>query len=214
MPGYGFADDELQKLFAEAGDAVKKKKAEPTPPAVSLSESTPHVEVAPMDVAPVAPPTVSAAPAAPAAAGEDEFMAPVALRPMAPPATTAAGAVRIMGGEQTDSGLVARTAAGDTVTLPWAQIKKLSLARIVSNNYLAFMSGTTMYYFSDENVAYKGLLKQMAATLNLNWRALVNELAARVSDASDPGLQALTGAGGMVPKHLDTASFFSAVRAR
>lgn len=196
MPGFGFADDELQKLFAEAGAAVKKKVTEPGPP---VAPAAPTLE-------PVAPPPVPVA-----ADGDFPVAVPVA-RPSAPAA--AGGEVRLTGGEQTDAALVARTQAGGSVTVPWGQIRGLSVGRVVDKAVLAFVYGGTLYYFSDDNVSYKGLLKQMASTQPMNWRALVNELAAQVSDKSEAGVQAVSGGGGMIPKYLDQGAFFNAVRAR
>lgn len=207
MPGFGFADDELQKLFAEAGAAVKKKTNEPaaTPPPAAATPA-----------APTPPPAETSAPP-PAMADEDFQLAAPTQRPAAPPPAApvaAGGEVRLMGGEQTDAALIGRTQAGASVTVPWGQVRGLSVGRVADKAMLAFVHGGTLYYFSDDNVSYKGLLKQMASTQPMNWRALVNEIAAQVPDKSEAGIQAVTGAGGMIPKYLEQGAFFSAVRAR
>lgn len=207
MPGYGFADDELQKLFAEAGQAVQKAKV--TPPAASPAPvSTPSQEEVKAEVS---------APKAPAPLADDDFeLSAPAAKPAAPPPAPAGpgGEVRLVGGEQTDAALVARTQAGASVNVPWSQIKGLSLGRVIDKSVLAFVHGGTLYWFGDDNTAYKGLLRQMASTQPMNWRALVGEIAGHVSDTSEAGVQAVTGGGGMVPKYLDMGAFFNAVRAR
>jgi hypothetical protein len=208
MPGFGFEDDELKKLFAEAGEAVKKAKV--TPSEAPAPPPPPPAAAAPEPAAPSAP---SAPEPVTETADESDFQVQPVARPAAP-APSGEGAVRLGGGEQTDAALVARTTAGSTVNIPWGQIKNLSLGRVVDRNILAFLYNGTVYYFNDENVAYKGLLRQMAATLTMNWRGLVNEIAAQVSDKSDPGIQAVTGAGGMVPKFLDLGAFLNGVRSR
>lgn len=212
MPGYGFADDELQKLFAEAGEAVKKKVTEAAAPAPAPVAPVPPP--AAVSAAPVAPPPP--APAPPPVADDDDFkLVPPVQRSATPVAPVAAGdEVRLTGGEQTDAALVGRTQAGQSVTLPWGQIRGLSVGRLADKAILAFVHGGTLYYFSDDNVSYRGLLKQMASTQPMNWRALVNELAAQIPDKSEAGVQAITGGGGMIPKYLDQGAFFNTVRAR
>lgn len=239
MPGFGFEDDELKKLFAEAGEVVKKAKVSPSetpaaqPPAAPAAP--PPVAPAAPPPAPVVPPVLARVPEAPpppppqstpASAmppppppaapplgdAEDDFQVQPMQKPAAP--ASADGTVRLGGGELTDAALIARSTGGSTVSIPWGQIKNLSLARVIDRNILAFVFQGTLYYFNDENVAYKGLLKQLQATLTMNWRQLVNEIASHVADKSDPGIQAVTGGGGMVPKFLDMGAFFNAVRSR
>ncbi len=213
MPGFGFADDELKKLFAEAGEAVKKARTEP-PPAAAVRPS-PIVSETP--AAPPADPVPSPPEASfPDLTPEESFI-PEPLTPVQPARNTPQGgeaAVRLQGGEQTETALVARTLDGETVTLPWASVRRLCLGRIGERNLLALTANNVLYFFSDDNVAYKGLLKQMAPTLTMNWRGLVNELATRISDRSDSGVQAVTGGGGTVPRYVDAASFFKTVRAQ
>lgn len=202
MPGYGFADDELQKLFAEAGNAVKKKVAEPGAAAAPPAAPAPSAD---------ATPTGAAAPS------EDDFtISTPTPRPTAsaPAAAASGGETRLVGGEQTDAALVGRTQAGTQVTISWGQIKGLSLGRVGERMILAFTAGGALYWFSDDNVAYKGLLRQMASTQPMNWRNLVNEIAEHVADRSDAGVQAVSGAGGMVPKFLEQGAFFNGVRGR
>lgn len=295
MPGFGIEDDELKKLFAEAGEAVKKARVTPsegpmtldTPPAGPRTPSpsppsreifgspaarprTPSPSPPARDIfsSPAAQPRSSGSfpvpssearssgsfpipskearssgsfpvpsnearssgsfripsnearssgaipiPAAAQGGGSDEFTLEPVARPAAAPAP-ADGTVRLSGGEQTDAALVARTTGGATVTIPWTHIKALTLGRVAERSVLAFLFNGTVYYFNDENVVYKGLLRQMATTLTLNWRSLVNEIASHVADKSDPGIAAMTGSGGMVPKFYEMSGLLNALRAR
>lgn len=281
MPGFGIEDDELKKLFAEAGEAVKKarvsqateKEADPLTDVPSASESTASsaspspAEAGSAPAAPSTPPLFPTTSKPPSLSALSRSSAPTSARPPAPTQPTVArldellaaeeanaasrgvpakgpapvepagvseldfevqpihkaassesasadGMVRLNGGEQTDTALVARTPAGAEVTIPWAQMQKLSLGRVTDKNVLAFIHNGAVYYFSDDNVVYKGLLKQLAATLAMNWRGLVNEIANRLEDKSDPGVQAVTGGGGTVPKYFEMAGFLAAIRSR
>ena len=208
MPGFKFDDDELSQLFAQAGDAVKKA-------ARSAPSASREAEPAPSAAAPAAPvpdPVVDERP------GPAPVLPPATEPPAAPapsPAPASAGSpIRLVGGEQDATALVGRCADGSTVRVPWADMKTLSVARVGERTHLGFVYRQTVYYFSEENVAYKGLLKTLGATLNLNWRALVNEMSGQVTDRSDVGLQAMTGGGGMVPRVLTLADFAKALLSR
>jgi len=279
MAGFGFNNDELSKLFAEAEGAVKKVKSTPsTPPpapagdllddpAFSAKPAAPKPldpgldapparkglawdeDVPPArkalawdeDVAPAkkavawdeeVPPAkkvvawdadVPAAPPARKAAAWDDDWAKdeTPARPAAPAPQPAAATppatgsrTRLVGGEQADDALNARGEDGSTVRIPWSGIRALTVGRVGERLTLAFVHGGMTYFFSDDNVAYKGLLRNMQATLAMNWRSLVNEIAERVSDRSDPGVAAMTGAGGMVPRFMDMAEFMKAVSAK
>lgn len=207
MPGFKFDDDELNKLFAQAGDAVKKA-ARPAPGAPRETEpqsaAPPPVGEAQVEErteSPVAPPPQEAAPA------------PVAA-PSGPSPAAGGAPVRLVGGEQEAAALVGRTADGTTVRVPWGEMRALSVARVAERNHLGFVYRQTVYYFSDENVVYKGLLTTLAATLTLNWRTLVNEMSGQVADRSDAGIQAMTGGGGMVPRLLSLADFAKSLLSR
>jgi hypothetical protein len=223
MSGFGFDDDELKKLFAEAGEVVRKARpsgekqpekpsdtlSAPSEPAASMPPPAPIASPAPEPVNVTAP---APSPAEEADWSDTEIVAP---RPVAPaPAVAQAGAVRLVGGEQDAAALVGRTAAGATVRMAWSDIRALSVARVGERCLLAFACKGEAYYFSDENVAYKGLLKQMATTLALNWRTLIQEIGSHVADRSDVGLQALTGGGGMIPRFSNLPDFLRSVASR
>lgn len=235
MPGFGINDDELSKLFAEAGEAVKKVAGAPSappPPPVP----TPAAEPAPPVAAAPAPPQQPRGLAwdeEPPARGtawneepralawdeepggaESPAAAYVAPAPAPRPAGPAGPQTRLVGGEQADDALLGKTAEGGSVRLPWAQIRALSAGRVGERMLLALKHDGKIYYFVDDAVTYKGFLRTMASTLAMNWRGLVGELVERVADKSDPGVQALTGGGGMVPRYVDNAEFFGKVSSR
>ncbi len=209
MPGYGFDDDELKKLFAEAGDAVKKASTRPAP-----------VESATPPQAPPPPPPLAAAPPAPPHAAPEPLPPPVAEAPPVERATSIPPAApgeprKIVGGEQGAEGLTVRTADGQAIALPWHAIRGLTLGRVGDRQWLAFGSGGSLYYFGDDNVAYKGLLKSMQASTAMNWRGLVQELASQVPDSGDAGVTVLTGgSGGSIPKYQDRQTFWATVQSR
>ncbi|MHB2019049.1 MAG: hypothetical protein ACYCW6_19040 [Candidatus Xenobia bacterium] len=176
-------NDELSKLFEEAGQAVKKASgkapAPPPPPPEPKLEETP--------AAPPPPPPVAA-----------------------PPPST--GPLQLKGGEQQPDALVALAADGSSRTIPYASVQALSLARVGESQVLAFLSGGSLYYFQDNAVTYKGLLRQMQASTAMNWRGLITELASQVPDAqkTDPGVTAVAGGtGGMLPRYPDLKSFLA-----
>jgi len=279
MPGFGINDDELSKLFAEAGEAVKKVKSEPTPTPRALDDPVSVKQPEPAVAEPPAksalawdeePPAKKAlawdeeppkqtvawneepparkglawdedpAPAKQAVAWNEEPPAKKTVgwdedpstptpasnraaveeptwtpRLPATPAPAASGPqVRLVGGEQADDALTAKAVDGASVRIPWAQMKGLTVGRVGDRMLLAFMFSGKAYYFSDDNVAYKGFLRNMQSTISMNWRGLVGEIAGRVTDKSDPGVSALSGAGGMVPRYNDHADFFNKLAAR
>jgi hypothetical protein len=204
MAGYSFDNDELSALFAAAGDAVKKASAPAAaapkpasaPPAASQGESA----TTPASVAPLAEDEAPGSPAPPAA------VAP----PLAAPAPAAGGPPRrLTGGVQEPDALAALTEDGSTVRLPYNQMRGLSVGRVGDRLTMAFVCNGTTWFLVDDKVAYKGLVKQLQATLAVNWRQLVTELAEQIGDTSDPGVAALTGAGGMVPRYMTASEVYA-----
>ncbi|MEW6284253.1 MAG: hypothetical protein AB1758_36905, partial [Candidatus Eremiobacterota bacterium] len=86
------------------------------------------------------------------------------------------------------------------------KIESLHLGRAENRQFLALRFNRGVYFFRDDNVAYKGLLSQLQASLVANWRALVLELAQK-SGQGDDGVQAVVTGAGVVPKFQSASDF-------
>lgn len=184
--------DELEKLFAEAAESVKKVVKAPreeTP-----SEGTPARPAPPASGAPSAP----ASPATPTPAA-------------APPGRPAGLPVQVSGGRQTPGGLSLTSASG-AIEVPWSSVRKVCLARAENVQVLALCTHSGLIYFRDDNIAYKGLVSQLQPSATANWRAMVAEFADRAGKTQDPGVQAVTTGTGMIPKYPSLDALFAAIR--
>jgi len=185
MPGFGFDNDELSKLFAEAGAAVKKAHSEPSAPSQIAAQIAPE-------------------PAVPAPEPEAQLEEPAAPapRPAPAPAAPPAGATQqVLGGSLDAAGAAVNHAGGGQSQVPWSAVSSLALGRLPEGSCLAFRCRDTIYYFLDSRLDYRGLLPELQPTSVMNWRALVGAFAANCGASADPGVQALTSGGGVVPKY-------------
>lgn len=189
--------DELEKLFAEASASVKKATARPTeapaaePPAVEPAPP-PEIPVMAEPQAPPPPPVV-----------QQQAPRPPASAPSGPPG----GPIHLPGGQQGPNGFVVQSPNGP-VEIAWNRIESLHLGRAENRQFLAFRFNRNLFFFRDDNVAYKGLLSQMQPSATANWRALVVEFAQK-SGQGDEGVQAIISGGGIVPKFNTAAEFFA-----
>jgi hypothetical protein len=201
MAKYGFDDDELKKLFAEAGAAVKKVQATPR----AEEAETVHEE-------PAREEPVREQPAAPLEKhdsmwGDDDFSQPVAPpQPKAPPVQQAAPvahgrAIQVVGGSFDDTNLTALLGDQSNVVIPWKSIKFLALGRVEDGQVIAWLSGRAIYYINDKRIGYKGMIPQLAPSATQNWRNLINHFCQKTGLASDPGLVAFQTPGGLIPKY-------------
>jgi hypothetical protein len=210
MSKFGFDDDELQKLFADAGAAVKKVQKSPAPdeeaarsePAFEEKRDVP-VEKAPPPREPQASP-FSDSPIAAQPRPEAPKPAP---RPA--PASGASKLTQIVGGLGEDANLQATTAEGATVTIPWQAIKALALGRVEDAQIIGWIFNRGVYYISDKRITYKGLLAQLAPIATQNWRSLLSFVTQKTNLTSDQGIQALQTAGGMIPKYPNMEAFLN-----
>lgn len=191
--------DELEKLFAEASASVKKATARPSEapaaePAAVEAPAPPEISVMAEPQAPPPPP-----PAAPPV----QQQAPRPAAPSGPPG----GPIHLPGGQQSPSGFVVQSPNGP-VEIAWNRIESLHLGRAENRQFLAFRFNRNLFFFRDDNVAYKGLLSQMQPSATANWRALVVEFAQK-SGQGDEGVQAVISGGGVVPKFNTAADFFA-----
>lgn len=187
--------DELEKLFAEASASVKKVTSAPSAPAPARTEEPPPPPVAapePVVEAELAPPQPVMAPPKPA---------PVA-QPVAP-----GGPIHLPGGQQSANGFVVQSPNGP-VEIAWNRIESLHLGRAENRQFLAFRFNRNLFFFRDDNVAYKGLLSQMQPSATANWRGLIVEFAEKTGKGDD-GVQAVTSGGGVVPKFNTAQEFFA-----
>ena len=189
--------DELEKLFAEASASVKKATSAPAaaPRQEEAAPPPPPVAAAPVveEVAPPPAPTLAAPPRPSGVAA-----------PIAP-----GGPIMIPGGTLSANGFTVQGPNGP-VEIPWSKIESLHLGRAENKQFLAFRFNRNMFFFRDDNVAYKGLLSNMQASATGNWRALITEFAQKTNQG-DAGVQAVTTGGGVVPKFNTAAEFFSKI---
>jgi hypothetical protein len=185
--------DELEKLFAEAAESVKK--------VVKTSKQEPPAEAAPARPAPPA----AGAPPAPASPAASPAPTP------APPARPTGTPVQVSGGQQTPGGLSLTSASG-TIEVPWSGVRKVCLGRAENVQVLALNTNAGLLYFRDDNIAYRGLVSQLQPSATANWRAMVAEFADKAGKTQDPGVQAVTTGTGMIPKYPSLEALFAAAR--
>ena len=139
--------------------------------------------------------------------------APILAAPPKPSGVAApiapGGPIMIPGGTLSANGFTVQGPNGP-VEIPWSKIESLHLGRAENKQFLAFRFNRNMFFFRDDNVAYKGLLSNMQASATGNWRALITEFAQKTNQG-DAGVQAVTTGGGVVPKFNTAAEFFSKI---
>jgi len=205
--GFGFQDDELQKLFADATAVVKKARQEDRvgPPAASVSPVAAAEIVDPSLMVDLADSPPAVVPVTPAPSPPPP--------PAAPRTPVPAGAEQLItGGSMDDSGIEVRGSGGYSGRIPWAPVRSLCLGRIPDGQSLALNCGQTMFYFIDNRTDYRGLLTDPAPSGALNWRKLVENIALAVGEDQDPGIQAVKGIGGMIPKFESLDDFLKHAR--
>jgi len=196
--------DELEKLFAEASASVKKATArkEPESPAEEPAPAAPT----PTAAAPPPPPPPQAAPPVAAAPATSAPAAPAAApRPAAPGGFTVVSA-----GTQNDASLTLEV-DGAPRDLPWGACQ-LALGRVGTVQALGVKHGAAVYMIPQDRVNFKGLVRQLQPDTVGNWRRLIVELAEKIP-SSDPGIAAIVGGGGMIPKYATVEAFADQVRA-
>lgn len=240
MSKYGFDDNELQKLFAEAGAAVKKVQSSPSktseqPPVkgdsaeelqksqISKSEinmpDTPKVEAFKTEIQKTELPLHKEEPPketshAPSESGfdfeeEDSFIpAFETVKPPPPKKLEAVRAIQLIGGTLAEDGFSAISAEKAPVSVKWKGIQKLALGRVADSQIVAWLSANMVFYISDKNVAFKGLISQMAPSATQNWRTLLSDISTKTDLKNDPGIEALSVPGGLIPKYTSMDEFF------
>ncbi|MDQ7825511.1 MAG: hypothetical protein RDV48_22115 [Candidatus Eremiobacteraeota bacterium] len=191
MAKYGFDDSELQKLFADAGAAVQKAKV--APKAEESARAEPEENLQEAEGAKSAAPQEAAAPAPPPAAQHPPKPAPAAA--------PSGRSFQIVAGTQDDGNLTGTTSEGTSAVIPWKGIKSLAIGRVENAQIVVWIYGNAVYFVSDKNVAFKGLIPQMAFSATENWRGFVNMMTQRTGLAKDPGIQAFQTPGGLIPKY-------------
>ncbi|GEM_PF-2029052 len=202
MPKYGFDDDELKKLFAEAGAAVKKVQSTPKPTEEVESPREEQIQEEPVHEQPAAPVEKQES------LWDEEDSSPVIAptQPRTPPAPQAVSiahgrAVQIVGGSYDDTNLLGMLGDQSYTTIPWKSIRFLALGRVEDAQVIAWLSGKTVYYIIDKRIAFKGMIPQLAPSATQNWRNLINHFCQKTGLSSDPGLVALQTPGGLIPKY-------------
>lgn len=186
--------DELEKLFAEASASVKKVTAAPAAPAAKLEEpaAAPPPEPLPVEEPAAPPPNLSQPPPRPLAVAQQ---------------SAPGGPIHLPGGQLSAQGFVVQGPNGP-VEIAWTRIESLHLGRAENRQFLAFRFNRNLFFFRDDNVAYKGLLTNMQPSATGNWRALITEFAEKTGKG-DAGVQAVTSGGGVVPKFNTPGEFFA-----
>jgi len=198
MAKFGFNDDELSKLFADAGAAVKKVKSAPQEEVGAPAEAT-------------TPPSGEEKQADhPAPGSRAEAVPP----PRAESIPSAGGlkTAQVIGGAIEDANLQAMVKDRSMVTIPYKAIKCLALGRVEDGQMIGWIYGNTAFYISDKNVTYKGFIQEVAMSATQNWRQLLNELSQKIGLTTDTGIQALTSGGGLIPKYGTQEDFFRALQ--
>lgn len=223
--GFGFQDDELQKLFADAEAVVKKAKSEDR----SFASPSPQPEMesvaAPSGGGPAAQPEGSgpmgASPTFPPGVPPTAVVSPPPAPPASPPppvqvprpANTPAGSQQMLiGGSLDEAGIEGRGPGSFTTRVPWGPIRFLALGRVPEGQCIALSTDKTVFYFIDSKIDYRGLIPDPGPTGALNWRKLVELLALRVNDQEERGIQALQGGGGLIPRYETLDSFLGYAR--
>jgi hypothetical protein len=203
MSKYGFNDDELQKLFADAGAAVKKVQKAPAPEDEAAREApAPEKHNIQQEKAPTPARDAQASPFAdspPAATPRPDAPKPAPRPPAAAPGT--ARIIQIVGGLGEDANFQATTSENAAVTIPWQSIKALALGRVEDAQIIAWVFNRVVYYISDKKIAYKGLIPQLAPIATQNWRNLLAFVTQKTNLTNDAGIQAFQTPGGLIPKY-------------
>lgn len=189
--------DELEKLFAEASASVKKVTSAPAAPAARLEEpAAPPPPPAPVEEVEAPPPPTA------------QMQPPPKPAPVAQPVAPG-GPIHLPGGQLSANGFVVQGPNGP-VEIAWSRIESLHLGRAENKQFLAFRFNRNLFFFRDDNVAYKELLSNMQPSATGNWRALITEFAEKTGKG-DAGVQAVTSGGGIVPKFNTAAEFFAKI---
>lgn len=202
MAKYGFDDDELKKLFAEAGAAVKKVQATPKPAEEPESSQEAVAKEEPVREQAAEPVERQES------LWDDEDSPPhiPPAQPKAPPTPQASPvahgrAVQIVGGSFDDTNLMGMLGDQSYVTIPWKSIRFLALGRVEDGQVIAWMSGKSVYYINDKRIAFKGMIPQLAPSATQNWRSLINNFCQKTGLSGDPGIVAFQTPGGLIPKY-------------
>ncbi len=197
MPNYGFDNDELAKLFADAGAAVNKAKVASSKPLEISNE-----------------PMEESKPAADLLSDADKLFAAAApAEKKAAPVTGAPSGktMQIMSGTLEDDSLLVNIMDGASVKVLFSSIKSLALGRVDAEQIIAWVYSGSLYFVSDKSINLKGMVPKMAFSAPENWRAFLVLMTEKTSLNSEKGIQAVL-TGGLIPKYNTRDDFFTYLR--
>lgn len=196
MAKFGFDENELSQLFADAGAAVKKARTEAAPP-----EPAPEPEESGIQT--LSEPVAGTAENLPG-------MPPEAQPVKAPVRPAASGKVyQVVSGIFDNDGIIFEGSEGPLGKVPFSAINALVLGRIEANSeqVVAFMAGGNVLFVSDKNVNMKNMIPAAGFSATQNWRAFIKLLGDRTYQTRDRGIVALN-TGGLIPKYPSREALF------
>ena len=181
---YGFNNDELSKLFADAGAAVNKAKKVHTP----APAPTPQ---APVHQAPVAKKAPTPAP---------------------PPVEEDFTSAQIDGGTLDSDGLNLRLKDGTEVGIFFANVKGLSAGRIGSSQIIGWKCGKKIYYAVYKEINLKGMIPKMGFQVSENWKNFIIMMSERAPGSADEGIVIAKKPMGILPAYDSKDLFFEHIK--
>ncbi len=180
---YGFNNDELSKLFADAGAAVDKAKKVQHTPAPPPTPAQQHVAPAKKASAP-APQQV-----------EEDFTS-----------------AQIDGGMLDEEGLNLRLKDGTEVGIFFKNVRGLSAGRIGSSQIIGWKCGKKIYYAIYKEINLKGMIPKMVFQVSENWKNFINMMIERSPVSDDEGLKIAKKPLGILPAYDSKDLFFDHIK--
>lgn len=191
---YGFNNDELSKLFADAGAAVTKaqqKTHAPTPTLPQQKTVANHPDYSTLNKQQV---------------------------PQEPPKTQSRIPVEEVDSHQIDSGLLdgdtlhIRLKDGSEADIVFSKVRALAAGRIGSSQIIGWKYGSKVYYAIYKEINLKGMIPKMAFQVSENWKSFINMMSERTPVSTDEGIKIAKKPLGILPEYASRDLFFDHIK--
>ena len=191
---YGFNNDELSKLFADAGAAVTKAQqkthAPATPPPQPKTVANHH----------------DYATSQPHPAKQESHT------------TQSRIPVEEVSSHQIDSGLLdgdtlnIRLKDGSEAEILFSKVRGLAAGRIGSSQIIGWKYGSKVYYAIYKEINLKGMIPKMGFQVHENWKSFINMMSERTPSSADEGIKIAKKPMGILPEYATKDLFFDHIK--
>ncbi len=189
---YGFNNDELSKLFADAGAAVTK------------AQQKTH--------APATPPQQKTVP------NHQDYSAPKPHVTHEQHTVQSRIPVDEVSSYQIDSGLLdgdtlnIRLKDGSEAEVLFSRVRGLAAGRIGSSQIIGWKYGQKIYYAIYKEINLKGMIPKMAFQVSENWKSFINMMSERTPATADEGIKIAKKPLGILPEYASKDLFFDHIK--